>query len=120
MRELALALATCLRNSAVDSHAPYNKDSEIPTTVHSGCPASQLHLVQWLTDFETRQASKFQVLEEQIMNLQADIAALRSSGPGLSDSEPAQDGLEDSQLEALSTESVIARGVMAGWRESLE
>lgn len=63
-------------------------------------------------DFEIRQDHKFHAIHQQITDLQMDIAALRHE---LATSLPVGSS-DETQMYAPSAESLIERGVMAGWR----
>ena len=101
---------------ATESHTECDFNHSRISTPSSSHSTSHAHLIQWLMDFETRQNNQFRVINEQISRLQAEITDLYSS---LSESSPTPNDLDGSQLEELSTESVIARGVLAGWGDSL-
>ena len=63
-------------------------------------------------DFEIRQDHKFHAMYQQITDLQMVIASLRDK---LATSLPMASS-DGTQMYAPSAESLIERGVMAGWR----
>lgn len=103
--------------SAAESHAAVNepRQSLSATTnppLHSQAE-SYADLKRWLTDFEVRQERKLHAIYEEIAELRTDIAALHTGFAVYSQT----DSTSESQLYAPSAESVIERGVNAGWSQ---
>lgn len=104
--------------SAAESHAAVSEDHQTHSATKnppSHSPEPYTALMRWLSDFEIRQERKLHTVYEEIAELRADIAGLHT---GLEAYYSQMDSRGKSQLYAPSAESMIERGVMAGWSQT--
>ena len=105
--------------SALNQQSCTTVTPEVEEMTCSSCLSQSLgsytDLMGWLRDFEVHQDRALQALWEQINEIWTDVAALVHTGT----SEYEQmDSSSSTQLSSLSTESLIQRGVMAGWSQT--